>query len=66
MEGRMKDIAAAHSCLSDTAKRKAYDEKLEREDKIDDSDAELSDDDEDLDEFDVHDFFFQLFGGKFG
>jgi len=67
MEGRMKDIAAAHSCLSDTAKRKAYDEKLEREDKINDSDAELSDDDDDdLDEFDVHDFFFQLFGGKFG
>jgi len=66
MEGRMKDIAAAHSCLSDTSKRKVYDEKLEREDKMHDSDAEVEDDDDDLDEFDVHDFFFQLFGGKFG
>jgi DnaJ-class molecular chaperone len=68
MEARMKEIAAAHSCLSDPGKKKTYDERLEREDQMDDSDYDFSDDeyDDDLFEFDVNDFFFQLFGGRFG
>ena len=45
-------------------KKRSYDEKLEREDRMDDSDYDDDDDDDDDDlyDFDVHDFFMQLFG----
>jgi len=61
MEAKMKDIAAANQCLSDSAKKLEYDRRLERMLKNDDSDMEESDDDDDF-SFDVNDFFFHLFG----
>jgi len=60
MEAKMKEIAAANQCLSDTAKKAEYDRKLERMLSNDDSDMEDYDSDEG--EFDVNDFFFHLFG----
>merc|ERR1712025_567504 len=63
MEGKMKEIAAANQCLSDSAKKEEYDRKLERMLRNDDSDMEDYDSDEDCDfRFDVDDFFFRNFG----
>jgi len=63
MEGKMKEIAAANQCLSDSTKKEEYDRKLERMLRNDDSDMEDYDSDEDGDfDFDVEDFFFHLFG----
>jgi len=65
MEAKMKDIAAAHSCLSDPEKREVYDHRLDRmlrkgtTDMEDDSDWS---EEEDF-EFDVNTFFFFMFGG---
>jgi len=59
MEAKMKEIAAAHSCLVDTDKRRAYDRKLDREE--DSSDDEKEDDFH----FDIDDFFVHLFGQMF-
>jgi len=65
MESKMKDIAAAHSCLSDPEKRAVYDRKLERmmNDSSDDWEDMFSDDEDE--EFDIEDFFVHLFGSLF-
>jgi len=60
MESKMKEITAAHSCLSDTEKREAYDRKLDGRDKGDSSDDEDSNF-----HFDVDDFFMDMFGRMF-
>jgi len=66
MEAKMKDIAAAHSCLSDPEKREVYDHRLERMLRKGTTDMEdeanWSDEEEDF-EFDVNTFFFFMFGG---
>jgi len=64
MEAKMKDIAAANQCLSDSTKKEEYDRRMERMLKNDDSDMEEYDSDSDDDDssFDVNDFFFHLFG----
>jgi len=67
----MKEIAAAHSCLSDPDKRKEYDRKLERMLRREETDfddcGDWSDDDDEF-EFDVENFFYFMFGmgGKSG
>lgn len=63
MEAKMKEIAAANQCLSDSTKKEEYDRRLERMLRNDDSDMEDYDTDGDDDfSFDVNDFFFHLFG----
>jgi len=63
MEAKMKEIAAANQCLSDSNKKEEYDRRLERMLRNDDSDMEDYDSDgEDDFCFDVNDFFFHLFG----
>jgi len=60
----MKEIAAAHSCLSDPEKRAVYDRKLERMMNDSSDGCDESCDDEDY-EFDIDDFFVHLFGKLF-
>lgn len=63
MEAKMKEIAAANQCLSDSTSKEQYDRKLERMLMNDDSDMEDYDSDEECDfGFDVDDFFFHIFG----
>lgn len=66
MEAKMKEIAAAHSCLSDSEKRDVYDQKLERMLRrdgtdIDDTSGGWSDDEEEYD-FNIDNFFYFMFG----
>lgn len=65
MESKMKEIAAAHSCLSDSEKREVYDRKLDRIMRGGNSDTEDCDSDGDDFSFDLDDFFANLFGRMF-
>ena len=57
MEAKMKEIAAAHSCLSDPIKRRNYDRRLH----VDADYSDSSDDDTGF-QFDLDDYFLFVFG----